>query len=160
MSLELESVYGVPINEMRAETNPDNRGDGALFSEDGKYRYLLRRSWSPPGEKTIAWVMLNPSTADAMQDDATIRRCISFSKAWGYDSLTVVNLYAYRHHNPKRLLEQDDPVGKWNPTIIRAVLNAPDTREVVFAWGAWWGNLHITKRPPGSTWKASRRTPD
>lgn len=70
----------------------------AQLSEDGVYRWLLGRQWSfkepVTTERLVCWIMLNPSTADAEMDDPTIRRCISFSQAWGYDGLTVVNAYA------------------------------------------------------------------
>lgn len=51
----------------------------AVISDDGRYRYLLWRCWDP-NRATVTWIMLNPSTADALQDDPTIRRCISFSR--------------------------------------------------------------------------------
>lgn len=77
----------------------------ATFSPCGLYRYTLRRSWwtkitvtRHKGEvapSLVTWLMLNPSTADATKDDPTIRRCIAFSKSWGFDGLTIVNAYAW-----------------------------------------------------------------
>ena len=40
--------------------------------------------------------MLNPSTADAQTNDPTIRRCLQFAQAWGYGTLEVVNLFAFK----------------------------------------------------------------
>jgi hypothetical protein len=78
--------------------------------------------------------MLNPSTADASVDDPTIRRCTGFSEAWGFDSLTVVNLFAFRSPHPEDLAKVDDPVGPVNDLAIReAVFGAS---RVVVAWGA------------------------
>lgn len=57
-------------------------GNGAALSPDGVYRYRLWRIWDDDLAPT-AFVMLNPSTADAMQDDPTIRRCMSFARSWG-----------------------------------------------------------------------------
>ncbi|MES2137565.1 MAG: DUF1643 domain-containing protein [Pseudomonadota bacterium] len=57
----------------------------------------------------VAFVMLNPSTADAVQDDPTIRRCIGFAKAWGKGGIVVINLFAFRATNPKDMLAAADP---------------------------------------------------
>src|SRR5207253_9302632 len=84
----------------------------AYFSEDGLYRYSLTREILNPGigcldedERggTVTFVGLNPSTADATQDDPTIRRCIRFAREWGFDRLKMVNLYAYRATDPREL---------------------------------------------------------
>jgi hypothetical protein len=77
--------------------------------------------------------MLNPSTADADTDDPTIRRCIAFSKAWGFGGLAVVNLFALRATNPQSLRHHDDPVGPDNDdAILDAAINLD---RVVCAWG-------------------------
>ena len=59
-------------------------------------------------------IMLNPSTADADQDDSTIRRLIGFAKRWGNGVLNVVNLYAYRSTDRGALINVSDPVGPDN----------------------------------------------
>ncbi len=88
----------------------------AVLSECARYRYRLDRAWERDdhGLGTVTWVMLNPSTADADVDDPTIRRCIGFSKAWGYNALTVVNLFAWRATSPRDLCAVEDPVGPDN----------------------------------------------
>jgi hypothetical protein len=102
----------------------------AWISKCGLYRYLLTRTW---GEgQPVTWVMLNPSTADASLDDPTIRRCIAFSRLWGYGGLRVVNLFAYRATNPKLLPKVADPVGPDNNQAIRDAVNGCD---IVAAWG-------------------------
>ena len=73
------------------------------MSKCRRYRYHLTRGGWLGGSGTVAFVMLNPSTANAEEDDPTIRRCIRFAKDWGYAQLSVVNLYAYRATNPKEL---------------------------------------------------------
>ena len=53
---------------------------------------------------TMTFVLLNPSTADAVDLDPTLRRCVNFSKRDGYGGMKIVNLYAYRTPSPKVML--------------------------------------------------------
>jgi hypothetical protein len=80
----------------------------ALFSRDRRFRYRLGRRWVEGA--AVCFVLLNPSTADEMQDDATVRRCIAFAKAHGFDALEVVNLYAYIATDPADLRRAGYPV--------------------------------------------------
>jgi hypothetical protein len=77
--------------------------------------------------------MLNPSTADAEKDDPTIRKVVGFSKRWGAGGLVVVNLFAYRSTDPKKLLKHYDPVGPGNDAAIERWSKG---RRVIAAWGA------------------------
>lgn len=109
--------------------------NSAIISDCGKYRYMLTRWWSADMEgKAAVFIMLNPSTADASNDDPTIRRCIGFAKTWGCASLSVVNLFGLRATNPAELLNAGDPVGPMNDSYISKAV-AGDT-IVVCAWGA------------------------
>ena len=67
----------------------------ANISADGVYRYYLLRLWDGDdyGDK-CTFIMLNPSTADHMVDDPTIRRCVGFAEREGCTGLEVVNLFA------------------------------------------------------------------
>lgn len=109
-----------------------NETGSAAFSTDRLYRYRLTREWLKGGTR-ITWIMLNPSTADALKDDATIRRCIGFSKLFGHGSLVVVNLFAYRATNPKDLLKVEDPSGPNNMEVLLSAAQCSD--EAVAAWG-------------------------
>jgi len=110
---------------------------GALISNCKKYRYWLNRPFEDSflGTKTVLFVMLNPSTADAFIDDPTIRRCINFAKSWGYKGLIVVNLYAYRATKPCDLWKCKDPVGPENNQWL-SKLTKEKNFTVVCAWGA------------------------
>lgn len=92
----------------------------ATLSDCGKYRYWLERSWEETGKGFVNWIMLNPSTADAEIDDQTIRKCIGFSKLWGYDGMHVVNLFAFRATDPESLYGCGCPVGLGNKDFIQA----------------------------------------
>jgi hypothetical protein len=98
------------------------------------YRYTLTREWESDTPGCVLWVMLNPSTADESNDDATIRKVTKFSKAWGYGSLEVVNLFAARATDPDELKRIAHPVGMENDHHIgQALLRAS---IIVAAWGA------------------------
>ena len=106
--------------------------DTAVFSDDRRYRYLLRRGVGESNRRVL-FIMLNPSRADETRNDATIRRCIGFARDWGFGVLEVVNLFALMSTDPKALLQADDPVGPDNDDAILAALKLADT--VVLAWG-------------------------
>ncbi len=74
----------------------------AELSKCRAYRYALWRTWDE-SKPFAMFVGLNPSTADELEDDPTIRRCINFSKLWGYGGLCMVNLFAYRATDPTAL---------------------------------------------------------
>ena len=77
--------------------------------------------------------MLNPSTADEVVNDPTIRRCMAFASTWGYGSLEVCNLFGWRTKNPSALGNVDDPVGSDNDRHIMHAANRAD--RIVAAWG-------------------------
>lgn len=105
----------------------------AVISACGKYRYLLRRTWDH-GKPRALLVMLNPSTADARLDDATIRSCVRLLSGNGYGSMEVVNVYAYRATKPEELAKQGDPFGPDNARTVAAAIQRCDV--VICAWGA------------------------
>ncbi len=103
----------------------------ASFSADRLYRYELWRRW---GDGPYAlFIGLNPSTADELNDDPTIRRCIAFAKSWGYSALCMSNLFAYRATQPKDMMKITDPVGEENDRYLRTL--SVDAGVVVAAWG-------------------------
>jgi hypothetical protein len=103
----------------------------AWIAGGGRYRYELERRWGP-GEPLV-WVMLNPSTADAFQDDPTIRRIVRFTVDACHNALLVVNLYALRATDPALMLSDPNRVGPLNDKVLaRARHRGP----IVAAWGA------------------------
>lgn len=106
---------------------------GAILSDCGRFRYALTRLWDE-ALPVLLFVMLNPSTADALIDDATIRRCMAFAQAHGYGGVEVVNLFAYRATAPADLRRAAYPVGPANDEHIAAA--AARAGDVCVAWGA------------------------
>jgi len=106
--------------------------DGAVFSEDRVYRYLLRRKTGV--QRTIClFIMLNPSTADETQNDPTVTRCINYARHWGFGWLEVCNIFAYRATDPRELYLVPFKRGPDNNEYIKAAVHRAD--RVVCAWG-------------------------
>jgi hypothetical protein len=113
-------------------------GDGAVISPCETYRYVLWRSLTPVGDEalsagTVLWICLNPSTADASKDDATLRKICGFSRRWRFGHVRLVNLYALRSREPKALWKHADPIGPENDAHI--VEESAQADAIVFAWG-------------------------
>ena len=104
----------------------------ATFSDCRKYRYALSRNWNSK-KKSILFIGLNPSTANEKIDDPTIRRCINYAQNWGYGSLLMVNLFAYRATMPSELKNVKNPIGNDNDLHILELSKKADL--AVAAWG-------------------------
>ena len=74
----------------------------AIISDCNKYRYELHREWDKKKGKVL-FIMLNPSTADGLNNDLTTIRCINFAKKWGYGGIMIGNIYPFRAKRPKDL---------------------------------------------------------
>lgn len=111
----------------------------AWFSPCQRYRYTLVRTidhgflGAPHQAETVNFIMLNPSTATATLDDPTIRRCAGYARRWGYGTLVVTNLFAYRATAPADMLAAADPIGPENDAYISRA--ARGAALVVAAWG-------------------------
>lgn len=124
---------------------------GATISDDEVYRYDLTRRWEQPlgfehsyeddAPELALWIMLNPSTADATQDDPTIRRCRTFSKREGAGGMVVVNVCALRATDPRALLgahdDGRDHLGPENKQTIDTWLRHPKVSLAIAAWGTF-----------------------
>lgn len=79
------------------------------------------------------FIGLNPSVADETKDDPTIRRCIRFARDWGYDSLCMANLFAFRATKPAEMKQSRDPIGPDNDLMLKELAHSAGV--VVAAWG-------------------------
>jgi hypothetical protein len=105
---------------------------GAVISADGDYRYRLWRTWDDE-KPAVAFIMLNPSTADATTDDPTTRRCIGYAEDWGYGRLVVGNLFAFRSTDPRQLEDHSAAVGPDNDEHLLAIRD--EAEKIIVAWG-------------------------
>ena len=135
------------------------------WSQDRAYRYFLRRSWQQQCEQgfvnaarqqdlfeadkpaqaphelrkraPIAFILLNPSTADERKDDPTVARCRRFAVAWGFGEVIILNAFAFRATDPKDMKACPQPVGEENDAVILKTLTAIQAcgGQVVCGWG-------------------------
>ena len=108
----------------------NNPESGARFSRCGNYRYALWRIWNP-AKKTVMFVGLNPSKADATDDDPTIRKVMAYAKHWDFGGVYMVNCFPKVETDPEQLSDfnETERNDKWIVEI------ASKCEEVIFAWG-------------------------
>lgn len=104
-----------------------------ILSTCRQYRYCLWREWDIPNPSYAMFVGLNPSTADEVEDDPTIRRCMDYAKRWGFGALCMANLFAYRATKPAVMKAHAAPVGVDNDRRLLEL--AKDAGVIVAAWG-------------------------
>ena len=127
---------------------------GAIFSDCMKYRFRLWRSWNPELPR-VCFILLNPSTADEIENDPTIERQYRRVVSWavrgllpevdlssrrypkGFGRIDIVNACAFRSTDPKALFRVDDPVGDLNgENILLAATEAVASGGLVICgWG-------------------------
>lgn len=105
---------------------------GARFSPCGRYRYTLWRTWDTK-RPAATFCMLNPSTADEMENDPTVERCQRRVHGLGYGGLRVANIFAYRSTDPRALYAIEDPVGPDNDAAILEMVKGSGL--VICGWG-------------------------
>jgi hypothetical protein len=108
----------------------------ASFSVCGTYRYQLSRRIEGQGGRLLL-IGLNPSTADATQNDPTIRRCMGFARTWGHSELVVTNLFSFRATRPQDLKAAREPIGPETDTVL--LQQAHQASRILVAWGMHGG---------------------
>lgn len=103
----------------------------ATLSPCRLYRYRLDRWWSD--RPRVAFVMLNPSTADETKNDKTITRLIGYARDWNLGGFAVANLFAWRATDPDDMRRAVDPIGPDNDAYILEV--ARSCCAVIVGWG-------------------------
>ncbi|MGR3323755.1 MAG: DUF1643 domain-containing protein [Pseudooceanicola sp.] len=122
----------------RRHVAEDGTVSRAVYSACGAYRYLLERAWDPAGRR-IAFVMLNPSTADERRNDPTIERCERRARAMEFGAFRVVNLFAFRATRPADLRRAGAPEG---PDNAAALADAAAWADLLLAaWGVHGGHM-------------------
>jgi len=124
---------------------PRDADRGACFSENRRYRYGLWRRWKKSGP-WVTFLMLNPSLADIEHSDPTVKRCETFSQAWGFAGIEVVNVFGLISPYPEDLRGRRNPVDHRRGINDEHILLAARRSEFVVA--AWGTNVtHAKLRP-------------
>jgi len=122
-------------------TREFQKGDAdstALYSDCERYRYALTRVWDA-SEPRLLFIMLNPSKATERQNDPTVERCERRARVLGYGALRVMNIFAWRETDPKKLRRAAEPVGEENDTLLLQGLTWAD--RVIAGWGVHGDHL-------------------
>ena len=85
----------------------------AVYSGCELYRYALTRIWDADAPHVL-FIMLNPSKATEIQNDPTVERCERRARRLGFGALRVMNIFAWRETDPKRLRAAAHPIGPDN----------------------------------------------
>lgn len=105
----------------------------ATFSPCRQYRYRLVIRWSEGDLLTV--IGLNPSTADEVLDDPTLRRVKGFARDMGLAGVQMLNAFAWRSTDPSVLPKIADPVGPENTLANLAAWIREHSPYAVAAWG-------------------------
>lgn len=117
----------------------DTENNGAMFSQDRKYRYALWRVWDKD-KPLVMFIGLNPSTANEITNDPTVRRVCRFAQDWGFGGVYMMNLFDQVTSDPKELETSKPPPY----TLLRFDHNdlwlnaiADKCQRIIFAWGSF-----------------------
>lgn len=106
----------------------------AVISECGKYRYRLDRQVGMDGP-VYAFFGVNPSIAGHVENDATVRKWIGFTKVWGGSRFIAGNVYPYRATDVNELAQCADPIGDFLVYAKHMKEIAQEADILVPCWG-------------------------
>lgn len=115
---------------------PDGVIGTAVYSDCGRYRQILTRDWTRPGEasRAILFVGQNPSVASAEVSDPTCHRELTFARGWGFTRYLKGNMLDWRATSPKDV--PPDPALARSPGNLPAILDmAAEAETIVLACG-------------------------
>ncbi len=136
----------------------------AILSADSVHRYWLHRHRPDMFLDGVLgralFVMLNPSTADAVADDMTVKKCLGFARGLGLDRIGIVNLFTVRATDPSALRLIAERNGDEADAYIRAALDwlreGGKRGSLIFAYGSspWAGTKLNDKSMAGALIRA------
>lgn len=109
---------------------------------DEACRYVL----ASKGHKRLVVIGVNPSTANALRPDATMRKVMGFAERNGYDGFVMLNLYPQRSTDFLRVhRERNEELHQKNLEAIRSFFETYNQLDVLAAWGNNIGDLPYLK---------------
>ena len=116
-----------------------------LFSECKSYRWILKRDLLR-GKKTLIFIGLNPSKANAFNNDNTLIRIINFCSRWNYKNLYVINLFGLISKSPSQLSKNKNPIGSNNDLITLKALEFWSENINCDLWLGWGDKGQLFQR--------------
>lgn len=100
-----------------------------------KHRYFARYNLSS-NDKSIVFILYNPSYANPDENDDTIQNCIKLAEDSNYGIVEIINLFSLRSPNhSKSSLKNTNSVNKeFIISYLRQISN-DENKDVVLAWG-------------------------
>lgn len=112
----------------------------AQLSEDRTCRYELAREFEPGDDLydpvqcgSVLFVLNNPSVADELHDDPTLRRGMAYASVWGYRKLYFGNTNPWRSTLPELAKVPDSERLALNDLVLARL--AEESEIVIAAWG-------------------------
>jgi len=96
----------------------------AVFSDDGKKRYLLTKTWDST-KPNLAIIMLAPSEASGIALDSTTMLVLNNASRLGFGSVTILNLFATLNDFALKQAALEDPEN------LKVIVSAAQTADVV-----------------------------
>ena len=96
----------------------------AVFSDDERKRYLLKKTWQPELPK-LTICMLAPSIASGIELDSTTSLVLNNASALGFGSVSIVNLFATLGDFSLSEAEDEDPEN------LNVILDACKSADVI-----------------------------
>ncbi|SNT19198.1 intein N-terminal splicing region [Anaerovirgula multivorans] len=102
------------------------------FSEDKKYRYLLRKEWDKAKKKAMI-IMINPSSADELLIDHTTMYVVNNLSKIDFGSVDIVNIFSKINTKISTKESIQELVDEDNDTQI--LKSAAKVDNIIIAWG-------------------------
>ena len=96
----------------------------AVFSDDNRKRYLLKKTWNTDLPK-MTILMLAPSEAAGIELDTTTQLVLNNASRLGFGSVAIVNLFATLNDFALKQVEAEDPDN------LQAIVEAAQTADLI-----------------------------